>query len=152
MSGGGFGHYFKPCPYESIDVYRVLLMFGVTDPALQHAIKKLLVAGGRGGGKDVSVDVTEAIAALQRWRAMREEERRQEPMIDVESTLGYRDVLQQTPRVVDEPIAQGEARIEIHTGAPPMQQQPAEQRPQFIDEGTREVRRAPLGMPIGWRP
>jgi hypothetical protein len=58
-------HYFKPCPYDSIDVYRVLKMFEVTDQALGHAIKKLLVAGGR-GVKDTSKDIQEAIDTLQR--------------------------------------------------------------------------------------
>jgi hypothetical protein len=67
-------HYFKPCPFESVDVYRVLSLFNVTDPCLQHAVKKLLVAGGRGGGKPIDKDVQEAIDTLQRWQGMRAEE------------------------------------------------------------------------------
>ncbi len=66
-------HYFKPTPFESADVYRVLLMFNVTDPCFQHAIKKLLVAGGRGAGKDVNRDVQEAIDTLQRWQEIQTE-------------------------------------------------------------------------------
>jgi len=66
-------HYFKPTPYEAVDVYRVLSLFAVTDPCLQHAIKKLLVAGGR-GHKDAAKDVQEAIDALERWQEMRKEE------------------------------------------------------------------------------
>ena len=66
--------YYKPCPFNEVDVYRVLLLFNVTDPALQHAIKKLLVAGGRGGGKDISRDVQEVSDALERWQEMRKEE------------------------------------------------------------------------------
>lgn len=62
-------HYFKPCPYTHIDVYRVLTMFEVTNPCLQHAIKKLLVAGGR-GAKDQCQDVQEAIDTLNRHLAM----------------------------------------------------------------------------------
>jgi hypothetical protein len=65
-------HYFKPCPYDFVDVYRVLKMFDVTDPCLQHAIKKLLVAGGR-GVKDISKDVQEAIDTLQRKLEMDKE-------------------------------------------------------------------------------
>jgi hypothetical protein len=62
------GHYFKPCAHvEEADIYRVLRMFGVTDQALGHAIKKLLVAGGRGAGKDINRDVNEAIDTLNRW-------------------------------------------------------------------------------------
>jgi hypothetical protein len=41
---------------------------------LQHAAKKILVAGGRGGGKDISRDVQEAIDALERWKDMRAED------------------------------------------------------------------------------
>jgi hypothetical protein len=66
-------HYFKPCPYPSIDVYRVLTLFNVVDPCIQHDIKKLLVAGGR-GAKDVGKDVQEAIDTLERWKEMRAEE------------------------------------------------------------------------------
>lgn len=69
------GHYFRPVQgLEAIDVYRVLDLFGVADPCLQHALKKLLVAGGRGAGKDISQDVKEAIDSLQRWQEMRAED------------------------------------------------------------------------------
>lgn len=68
-------HYFKSVAgLQDVDVYRVLLIFGITDPCLQHAIKKLLVAGGRGGGKDISRDVQEAADTLARWQEMRQEE------------------------------------------------------------------------------
>jgi hypothetical protein len=67
-------HYFKACPFESVDVYRVLTLFNVTDPCLQHAVKKLLVAGGRGAGKSINKDIQEAIDTLERWQAMRAEE------------------------------------------------------------------------------
>lgn len=67
-------HYFKSVRHlESVDVYRVLSLFGVTDPCLQHAIKKLLVTGGR-GAKDETVDVQEAIDTLERWKEMRLED------------------------------------------------------------------------------
>jgi hypothetical protein len=69
-------HYFKRVPGTdaTVDVYRVLEMFGVIDPCLQHAAKKILVAGGRGAGKDISRDVDEAIDTLLRWQEMRREE------------------------------------------------------------------------------
>lgn len=66
-------HYFKPCPYKQIDVYRVLQLFEVNDPCLQHAIKKLLVAGGR-GSKDKVKDIQEAMDTLSRYQDMRIEE------------------------------------------------------------------------------
>ena len=71
------GHYYKPVAHlDHVDVYRVLDLFGVADPCLQHAIKKLLVAGGRGAGKDIRQDVKEAIDSLQRWQEMRAEDER----------------------------------------------------------------------------
>lgn len=61
MSDRKHNHYFKSVEgLTHVDVYRVLALFNVTDPCLQHAVKKLLVAGGRGGGKDISRDIQEA--------------------------------------------------------------------------------------------
>ena len=37
--------------YNKLDIYRILKLYEVNDPCLQHAIKKLLCAGKRGGGK-----------------------------------------------------------------------------------------------------
>lgn len=48
-----------------VDVYAVLVAFGVTCPARQHAIKKLLCAGLRGKG-DESQDLSEARDAVER--------------------------------------------------------------------------------------
>lgn len=71
-------HYHKSVVgLESIDVYRVLELYGVTDPCFQHAIKKLLVAGGR-GAKDTAKDIQEAIDTLQRWQEMQIENQRME--------------------------------------------------------------------------
>ena len=68
-------HYFKDVRHlETIDVYRVLALFNVTDPCIQHAVKKLLVAGGRGAGKDIGKDVQEAIDSLERFKEMRVED------------------------------------------------------------------------------
>lgn len=66
-------HYHKPCQFNSIDIYRILKMYEVTDPCLQHAIKKLLVAGKR-GAKSEYADIQEAIDTLSRWQDMRIEE------------------------------------------------------------------------------
>jgi len=51
----------------------VLLLFGVTDPCLQHATKKLLCAGNR-GVKDELKDVQEAIASLTRYLEIKTED------------------------------------------------------------------------------
>lgn len=67
-------HYFKNTVHlNAVDVYRVLDLYEVTDPCLQHAIKKLLCAGGR-GAKDMEQDVQEAIDTLERYKAMRAED------------------------------------------------------------------------------
>ena len=81
---GGFvrnkhGHYFKDTAHlNSIDVYRVLELFNVTNPSIAHATKKLLVAGGRGAGKSIDKDIQEAIDSLVRWQSMRNEDRAQD--------------------------------------------------------------------------
>lgn len=68
-------HYYKNVAHlHDIDVYRVLERFGVTHPSIQHALKKLLVSGGRGCGKDQDQDVQEAIDSLKRFQEMRVED------------------------------------------------------------------------------
>lgn len=79
MSERKHSHYFKSVEgLKDIDIvrtaHRVLQLFNVTDPCLQHTVKKLLVAGGRGGGKDITRDIQEAIDTLKRWQEMRAEE------------------------------------------------------------------------------
>lgn len=49
----------------TVDVYDVLQAFGVTCPALQHAIKKLLCAGLR-GAKSAEQDISEAANSCKR--------------------------------------------------------------------------------------
>lgn len=60
-------HYHKDVAHlKTIDVYRLLELFGVTDQALGHVIKKLLCAGQRGAGKTFEQDVREAVDTLNR--------------------------------------------------------------------------------------
>ena len=66
-------HYFKPCPYDTLDVYRVINIFGVSDPCIQHALKKLLCSGVR-GHKDQTKDIQDVIDTLERWKQMRNED------------------------------------------------------------------------------
>lgn len=69
-----YSHYQKPVEHlKWIDVYRVLVLFNVTNPCLQHAIKKLLCAGQR-GAKGQQQDVQEAIASLVRYLEMQTED------------------------------------------------------------------------------
>lgn len=52
-------------PLPDIDVYSVLDAFDVRNPALAHAVKKLLCPGRRGKG-DFEQDLREAIVAIER--------------------------------------------------------------------------------------
>ena len=68
-------HYHKDVSHlKTIDVYRVMELWDVTSPSLQHAIKKLLVPGGRGAGKDMAKDIQETIDSLIRWQEMQVED------------------------------------------------------------------------------
>lgn len=59
-------HYHKDVSHlKSIDIYRMLELFGVTDQALGHAVKKLMCAGQR-GSKSFEQDVREAVDTLNR--------------------------------------------------------------------------------------
>ena len=59
MAGDKHSHYFKDVSkLDRLDVYRLLALFDVTDPALQHIIKKARCAGKR-GAKDFAKDVRE---------------------------------------------------------------------------------------------
>ena len=66
-------YFFDVSRFDSIDIYRMLVLLNITDPALQHAFKKVAAAGKR-GAKDEAKDVQEAIDSLVRWQEMRAEE------------------------------------------------------------------------------
>lgn len=57
--------YSKLIGSEVVDVYDVLMAFNVTNPATQHAIKKLLMPGNR-GHKDKITDLKEAHQSIAR--------------------------------------------------------------------------------------
>ena len=74
MSEQNHDHYFKDVTHlKTIDVYRVLDLFGVSNPCIQHAVKKLLCSGQR-GVKDTRQDVQEAITSLVRCLEMQTED------------------------------------------------------------------------------
>jgi hypothetical protein len=56
-----------------IDVYRILKIFQITEPAQQHAIKKLLRAGK--SIKGLEQDINEVIESLERWKEMINEDK-----------------------------------------------------------------------------
>lgn len=55
-----------------VDVYDVLCCFEVTNPAIAHAVKKLLMPGNR-GHKDMEQDLHEAIQSIYRGIEIEEE-------------------------------------------------------------------------------
>ncbi len=57
--------YNRPCKGVTIDVYDVLQAFEVTNPALQHLIKKALCAGLR-GHKNREQDLNEILESAKR--------------------------------------------------------------------------------------
>lgn len=59
------GKYDRPCKGTTVDVYDVLRAFEVTDPALQHLIKKALCAGLR-GHKNRSEDLKDILDSAKR--------------------------------------------------------------------------------------
>lgn len=75
-------HYFKDVRHlDYIDVYRVIDLFAVEHPAMQHALKKVLAAGER-GAKSQTQDAQEAIDSLQRFLEMKTEDNEQCPPIE----------------------------------------------------------------------
>ena len=63
--GNHYKFYYKGL---KIDVYRILEIFQITNPAQQHAIKKLLRAGN--SIKPLNQDIDEVILTLERWKEM----------------------------------------------------------------------------------
>ena len=51
-----------------LDPYRIMKVYNITDPAQQHAIKKLLRAGN--SVKALSQDIDEVVVTLTRWKEM----------------------------------------------------------------------------------
>lgn len=51
------------------DVYDILQAYEITNPAIQHAVKKILKAGQR-GYKDKSQDYDEAIQSIERAKEL----------------------------------------------------------------------------------
>ena len=59
--------------YNKLDIYRILSLYDVTDPCLQHSIKKLLCAEKR-GVKNQTQDINEAMQSLKRFLEMQGED------------------------------------------------------------------------------
>lgn len=55
--------------YQTIDVYDLIMLYEVDNPALQHTLKKILMAGKR-GHKDFDQDIQDIIDSVQRAKAL----------------------------------------------------------------------------------
>ena len=66
-------HYKYSYKGIKLDPYRILQVYGITCPAQQHAIKKLLRAGN--SVKDLEQDIQEVIDTLQRKLEMLKEDK-----------------------------------------------------------------------------
>ena len=70
VTGAHYNYYYNGV---KVDLYRIFRLYGITDPALQHAIKKLFRLG-RDGESTAVQDVQEAISSLRRFIEMEEED------------------------------------------------------------------------------
>lgn len=68
MSKAEDKHYAFTYQGIKVDPYRIFEIYGITNPAQQHAIKKLLRAGK--SIKSLSQDIDEVILTLNRWKEM----------------------------------------------------------------------------------
>jgi hypothetical protein len=69
-------HYFKNVEHlQVVDVYRVIDLFGVKNPCIQHLAKKALCTGNR-GHKDLRRDLEDIIDSAERALDMLEEDER----------------------------------------------------------------------------
>ena len=75
MSERKHNHYFRPCPYDDIDVYRIIEIFEITCPAAQHILKKVIATGKR-GHKDLETDWQDIVDSAQRKIEMLKEDAR----------------------------------------------------------------------------
>lgn len=71
---GTTGYVYYAHDYKGIrlDPYRIMLVYGITHPAHQHALKKLLRAGK--SSKDLRTDLIEARDTIDRFLQMIEED------------------------------------------------------------------------------
>ena len=139
-------HYFKDVSHlNEVDVYRVLKLFNVSDPCLQHGIKKLLVAGGRGAGKNIEQDLREAVDSIHRALQMIAEDAGSKndsgfalpPASDAQSTLAMLSAAEKQVQkllltaqrrifdllIGDDPQASKEARKFLEQTNPPLYQE-----------------------------
>ena len=103
--------YFKNVKHlDEVDVYRVLNLFDVTDHALGHAVKKLLLCGVRTGGKTPIQEVVEARDTLNRWVEMEREDGNHTELYDFShpTKITSDDLFYNIEEVVEEEVVEEE--------------------------------------------
>lgn len=65
---------------QKADVYRICQVYNITNPCIQHALKKLLRCGR--SHKSEEQDIQDAIDTLLRWQEMQEENALQEMSVN----------------------------------------------------------------------
>lgn len=94
-------YYFKG---EKMDFYQIALLYEITDPCLQHALKKLL-RGGR-SHKDIHTDVRNAIDTLKRWEELHPNEAAKVSLDTAPFTGGIKEAI----KVLNEGLTLAKAR------------------------------------------
>lgn len=78
-----YPHYYKDVRHlRLIDPYRVMRLYEVTDQAIGHTLKKVLVPGGR-KKNNMRQDIVEARDTLNRWLILNDEDAAHAPRIQV---------------------------------------------------------------------
>lgn len=83
-------HYYREW-HGKLDIYRILALYQVDDPCIQHAVKKLLCTGER-GHKDFRTDIENVIDTLNRKLEMLEEDQQALPE-EIKSVRSGEEVL-----------------------------------------------------------
>lgn len=112
-------HYFRDCPYNKIDVYRIIEIFEITDPVAQHILKKCIATGKR-GHKDEQRD----------WEDIRDSAQRRLDMLKEDANL--------LTRAVQAGTYQEPPSVRYHTSIPPI-----------IGVGGLQLCAAELGLVVG---
>lgn len=73
-------HYTKTYKGIKLDVYRIIQIFEVNDPALQHALKKILRCGR--SHKSAEQDAREVIESMERYIEMLKEDSLEREVIE----------------------------------------------------------------------
>lgn len=97
-------HYFRDCPYNKIDVYRIIEIFEITDPAAQHILKKCIATGKR-GHKDEQRD----------WEDIRDSAQRRLDMLAEDSRIA---AVKSFTRVITGPVFEDSAGIKACAADP----------------------------------